>query len=319
MFDFLNSTIENDRIRTQQRVYGVYDENQVIHLEQVSNIDENPEAIMLSSEGKTYPVKLTELQDAIKKCRNHLVFPQRTTLPFKTHQNPLIYFRVLKNVSDIQDLVDNPQAAKVDYIPNAQNQYHADLRCIEYFGHKVPVSDVLHDYISNGSKIAIKVDKNGDLVWLTSYEESALSAWEEKVRLYQTQMDDVHKILETAKSFNTEKRTDNGILQNLPYDVILGYKVNLSGLSASSAGNGVKRNTVIHLMALHKPLHEYTSIEEMHSTNPICGPQKGRHFGMQMYYSQNLSGATLEDTGITCKTCLSKLRKILKDHGEAIH
>lgn len=319
MFDFLNRTIENDRIRTQQRVYGVYDENQVIHLEQVSNIDENPEAIMLSSEGKTYPVKLTELQDAIKKCRNHLVFPQRTTLPFKTHQNPLIYFRVLKNVSDIQDLVDNPQAAKVDYIPNAQNQYHADLRCIEYFGHKVPVSDVLHNYISNGSKIAIKVDKNGDLVWLTSYEESALSAWEEKVRLYQTQMDDVHKILETAKSFNTEKRTDNGILQNLPYDVILGYKVNLSGLSASSAGNGVKRNTVIHLMPLHKPFHEYTTIEEMYSTTPICGPQKGRHFGMQVYYSQKLNAETLEDTGITCKSCLSKLRKMLRNNGETAY
>lgn len=319
MFEFLNRTLENHRIQQQQRIYGVYDESQVIHLEQIKDIDENPEAIMLSSEGKTYPVKLTELQDAIKKCRNHLVFPQRTTLTFKTHQNPLIYFRVLKNVSDIQDLVDNPQAAKVDYIPNAQNQYHADLRCIEYFGHQVPVSDVIHDYISNGSKIAIKVDKNGDLVWLTSYEESALSEWEEKVHLYQAQMDEVHKILETAKSFNTEKRTDNGILQKLPYDVILGYKVNLSGLSERSAGNGVKRNTVIHLMPLHKPFHEYTTIEEMYSTTPICGPQKGRHFGMQVYYSQKLNGETLEDTGITCKSCLSKLRKMLKNNSETAY
>lgn len=113
-----------------------------------------------------------------------------------------------------------------------------------------------------------------------------------------------------------QKRTDNGILQKLPFDVILGYKVNLSGLSARSAGNGVKRNTVIHLLRLHKLFHEYTTIDDMYSATPICGTQKGRHFGMQVYYSQKLNGATLEDTGITCKTCLRKLGKMLKEHGE---
>lgn len=319
MLDFLNRTMENERIRTQQRIYGVYDEAQKIELEKVPHIDENSEAIMVSSEGKTYPVKLTELQDAIKKCRNHLVFPSRKTLPFKTYQNPLIYFRVLTSVADIQDLINNPLTAKVDHIPSDQNEYHSDSRCIAYFDHKIPVTDTIHDYISKGSKIAVKVDSNGNLVWLTSYENSAYDAWEEQVRIYQSQMDEVHNILETAKSFNNEKCTDNGVLQKLPFDVILGYKVNLSGLSARSAGNGVKRNSVIHLLALHKPYHEYETVDEMCRTSPICGPQKGRHFGMQMYYSQKLSGTTLEDTGITCKTCLSKLRKMLKDHGETIH
>jgi len=311
--------MENARKQSEQRIHGVFDESKVIHLEPLNNIDENPEAIMVHSHGQSYPVKLTEFQDAIKKSRNNLIFPSRTTLPFKTHQNPLIYFRVLVNVSDIQDLINNPQTAKIDYIPSDANQYNPESRCIAYFGHNIPVNEVIHNYITKGSKIAVKVDANGDLVWLTSYEEAALNVWEEKVRVYQTQMDQVHEIMETAKSLKTKKRTDNGILQKLPFDVLLGYKVNLSGLSACSSGNGLKRNSVIHLVPLDKEFHEYRTIDEAINNAPICGSQKGRHFGMQVYYSQKLSGTTLEDTGITCKTCLRKLRKMLKEHGEPIH
>jgi hypothetical protein len=312
MEGFLRQSLENMQKSHNEHIYGEYNESEVINLEPLAHIDENPEAIEIHSHGESYHLKLNEFQEAIKKCRNNLVFPSRTTLPYKTHKSPLIYFRVLTSVAGIEDLISNPKTKVVEHIPSNENKYNPETRCIEYFGHNIPVTIHLHDYIISGRKIAVKVDSDGNLVWLTSYEESAFNGWEEKVRLYQNAMDSVHEIMETAKGLKAEKIGENGVFKNLPYDVILGYKVNLSGLSACSSGSGTKRNTVIHAIALDKPLHEFRNLEETNNLPPICGKQQGRHFGMQVFYSQKLSGETLEDTGITCKSCLSRMRKMLK-------
>lgn len=311
MEGFFRQTLANWQNTHNQRVYGVFNENEVIHLQPVDHADDNPEAVEICSNGVSYQLTLKAFREAIKKCRNNLIFKSTTTLPSKKYQAPLIYFRVLANVADKANLISNPETKKIDYVPSTQNTYDAETRCITYFGHNFPVNDPLHDYISSGRKIVIKVDSDNNLVWLTSHEESAFNAWEEEKRLYQIKMDKVHEIMETAKSLKTDKITQHGVFKNLPFDVVLGYKVNLSGLSARSSGNGTKRNTVIHAIALDKPLDEYMNLEETNNLPPICGKQQGRHFGMQVYYSQKLSAETLEDAGITCKSCLSRMKKML--------
>lgn len=310
--NFLRKTVAKWQNDHNERVYGLFNENEVIHLQPVNHIEKNPEAIEINSNGVSYPLTLKEFNDAVKKCRNNLAFPNTTTLPYKKFQAPLIYFRVLASVADKADLISNPETKKIDYVPSTQNKYNTETRCIAYFGHEFPVEEHLHDYISSGRKIAIKVDSDNNLVWLTSYEESAFNAWEEEKRLYQQKIDDIHEIMEKAKSLKMGKITQNGVFKDLPFDVVLGYKVNLSGLSARSAGNGTKRNTVIHAIALDRPLHEFRNLDETNNLPPICGKQQGCHFGMQVYYSQKLSAETLEEAGITCKSCLSRIKKLLK-------
>ncbi len=291
------------------RMHGVYDQNEVIELKTLDT--ESPDTINVNIGGQSREVTKAEYDTAVNKLRSNYIFPEITVFPVLSVVNPNIKLNVLKNVGDLTDLVNNPLTTKEIYIPNENHQYCFETNCISYFGHTFPVDDNLKAHFLSGRKIAILINSNKDLVWLKSHEYVVLQTWGAKKAIYQERVDRIAQVIEQASKLPVTNLRETGIFANLSFDVVGVQKINISGLSESSFGDGRKSNTVNHLLVLPKPLQNYTNKEQLFIGSPLCGPQQGKNMGLGEAFGVNYAAQSLEESGITCKACLKKMKVLL--------
>lgn len=299
--------------RKNQLFHGDYNESEVIHLTQIPT-PEKIETVEITVDSKSYEVNGLQVTKAIIKLREAMIKLPYRGLPFMAVEKPQIEWRILTTLEDQLPLSTFLRTQLSSPFPSKENQYDTDTKTINYFGYSFTATDEIHERILSGRKISLKVIGQ-QLHWLTSYECDAYEEWEGHVNEFNDKALKIHTIMETAYASSTSHYRLGGILEDLPYDVVGAVKVNLSGLSEKSWGDGNKRNTVTHIKILDEPIGEMESFDYDSRSNlkgsVLCSEQKGRNMGLS-YAHLNYKAKTLEDVGITCSHCLRKFKTILK-------
>ncbi|HFG7030834.1 TPA: hypothetical protein ACGIK9_003333 [Acinetobacter baumannii] len=300
--------------KLQNNEHGEFNEEEIIHLIPL----ENPspvENISIQTKGYNYIVTSEQFDNAIKTLRKVGIFPSLTCLPQMGYQDPGLKFRTLYIPHEDFDLITKLKERHVEYVPNDNHPYDSATCYLKLFGIPIQVPEEVHDRFIKNRKIAVQINSNNEVVWLTSYEYNAYQKYECEVYNYKNAVNTVHEILLRANEIaykNSQVNLKSKLLTKLPFDAIGAYKINLSGLSASSNGCGSKRNTVIHLVGVNGPMESYSSLDTLLAENaPLCGKQKGRHMGLQ-HHSIDRHAESLDELGVTCKACLAKIKQILK-------
>lgn len=306
MLNFFQRIIDAENLAK----HGVFNPDEVIIVQESPQV--SPESLVINTNGEDYELTSEKFAAAIKKLRNHYIFPEIYELPFIEYVDPKIKFRSISPV-DV-DLVSGPKEQQINFLPSEENYYDSETGHLFFFNNKIKCDEQLQNHFASGRKIAIKIDSDQNLVWLTTHEYDALSKWEECLSRFERKISLIDEIMKKADQIETENIRESGIFKHLPFDVVGAVKINLSGLSARSDGSGFKRNTVKHLLILENPMHEYSNADSIYRGSVLCSSQKGRHMGLGSSYDFNYAAQSIEESGITCKSCISKLKTLLKKH-----
>ncbi|EOZ8645415.1 hypothetical protein ACQWTT_001166 [Acinetobacter baumannii] len=307
MLNFFQKIIDAENIVK----HGVFNPDEVIKLQEAAHI--RPESLIIKTDGEEYELSSATFKSAVTKLRNNLIFPDISDLPYIEFVDPKISFRQLSTVVD-QGLLDDLAQHKIIPLPTEKNRYDLETGTLFFSNHPIKCDEDLNSHLASGRKIVLMINSEQNLVWLTTHEYDAFNKWQDCLADYERKIKLIDQTMKNAQELKSENIRQKGIFKDLPFDVVGAVKINLSGLTERSDGTGRKRNTVKHLLILQKPMHEYSDANSMYHGSVLCSPQKGRHMGLGPSFSLNYAAQSVEDSGITCKTCLSKLKTLLKKH-----
>lgn len=291
--------IEKAEQEHQQSIYGKVDRK----------IDLIPNDVEVDSVDLGYGKSINKafLGHITEYLKQKGISPVITHLPKLSHLNPLVqYINLHQNFID-PFLVNNDNAYKGAIIPNEVDTYNSETGFITYVGSRIHADADLQAILNQGKKVFLRLNVDRGLQYLPIPEYLVLKEYEAVLAAYKNEMQDLRLVIanyQEAQNIESCLKQKNRLDQlNIRYAT--GYKVNLSGLSQNSAGNGLKSNTVIHLVRF---------IDGIDNPVALCSPQKGKHYGIHQTSFPLLSNGfhvlSLPDI-VTCKSCLAKITKLL--------
>lgn len=235
------------------------------------------------------------------------ITPEITHLPKLSHLNPLVQYTHLHQNFIDPFLVNNENAYKGAVIPNELDTYNSETGFITYVGSRIHADAELQAILNQGKKVFFRLNVDRGLQYLPIPEYLALKEYEAVLATYKNEMQNLRQVIANFhETQNIEKCLEQkNRLDQLNIRYATGYKINLSGLSQNSAGNGLKKNSVIHLVRF---------VDGIDTPVALCSPQKGKHYGIHQTSFPLLSNGfhvlSLPDI-VTCKSCLAKITKLL--------